>query len=921
MAPLTFQSTYRVQLNQTTSFEAVERVSSYIEKLGISHLYTSPIFQAIAGSLHGYDVVNPNEFNVELGGGKGFFSLLSTLRSRNLGILVDVVPNHMAIGKQNPYWWDLLKFGRSSPYAKWFDIDWTHTRSRILLPILGQTGRDAVESGELTLALENDELQIAYFDHRFPLAPGSYPLLFSSIGGVTHELFARARRAERKWSKVLATLRKERINSRESLAQFWTMLKSSLLLAQVLRDCIAYFNSGDGRGASWHRMLRAQHYELTHWRRAQLETSYRRFFDVNELVALRMEDPENIRASHEFLFQLVRAGSIDGLRIDHVDGLREPAEYLRIVADELNAEHLNRRPFVVEKILGAEEQLPDSWPVDGTTGYDFLAMVDNLFLEPAGVSALEQWYQQRMRGFKSFASVCYRAKRKVLETTLLPDVRRLVEGLREVAKNSDTLFTLNELRLALIEVLASFPVYRSYISASDREITPADRSALIQGFDGARSRMRAKREAISFVEDILTRDFHISERTLEFALRFQQLAGSVAAKGVEDTAFFRYLPICSRNEVGNSPATSLSDVVAAFHEHNARIRTRFPHTLTTLSTHDSKRSADARYRISVLSEMPKNWIRAVREWDRLLRDFQTRIRGRQLPDWNVRYLFYQTLIGSWPLNESGDLSFPTALPDEYRERVEQFMIKAVREAKDFTSWHRPDSPYEEALLHFVRNALGSPASGFLERAHRFGREIVKFGLFNSLSARALQLSAPGVPDIYQGDELWNFTLVDPDNRRPVDFQYRAHLLEELQLILQLTGTERIEAVVKLVERATDDRLKLFLIAAMLAARRARTELFLYGSYEPLEIRGGGAGHVVCFMRRYEGGAFITVAPRYFVTIGNHLQDATVVLPDDEVRSFRNIFTGEEYISFAQTLSVSDMLRHFPVAALSSLPIR
>ncbi|HEY2576614.1 MAG TPA: malto-oligosyltrehalose synthase, partial [Streptosporangiaceae bacterium] len=821
-------ATYRVQLRPGFGFDEAAAVAGYLAALGVSHLYSSPALQAAAGSSHGYDVVDPGRLNAELGGAGGHARLTARLAGLGLGQVLDIVPNHMAVGgRANAWWWDVLEHGAQSRYADYFDIDWDPPQPElaglVLVPVLGDHYGRVLEAGELTVRAQGQEASVHYHEHELPLAG-------RTLDGLT---------------------------------------------PAAIED----LNTDPG---GLDALLRRQNYRLAHWRTAAAELNYRRFFDITTLAGVRAEDPQVFADTHRVILRLVRDGAVDGLRIDHVDGLADPAGYLRRLREATGGCYL-----VVEKILEPGEELPASWPVAGTSGYDFLNAVNQLFVDPAGRAAMLGCYTRFTGQSADYAEVVRAAKLQVMRESLATDVERLTGLLARVCEGHRRVrdFTRDQLRDLLHEVLAAFPVYRSY-ARPGRRVAQADRDHVATALAGAAWRRHdLDGELLAFTGALLTGVYPGGPET-EFAVHFAQVSAPVMAKGVEDTAFYRYQPLISLCEVGGDPGT-FGRPVTDFHDAMAATAERWPQTMLALSTHDTKRSADVRARLSLLAELPEAWEQAVTRWaadnERHKRD--------GWPDRNTEYLLYQTLAGAWPIETA---------------RVQDFVAKAVKEAKVHTSWASPDPAYDAAVRDFVAAVLTDQE--FIAGLERFvaGHELVQRGRFSSLAQVTLLLTCPGVPDIYQGSELWDLSLVDPDNRRPVDFAARERLLAEL------APAPPEEAL----RRAGEGGPKLWLIHRILQHRRRHPDPYGPESgYQSLPVSGAKADHVVAFAR---AGELAVVVPRLLVRLGgtgwgHGAWDGTAVtLPGGD---WANVLTGEQV--GGGDIGVETLLRRFPVAVLGN----
>jgi (1->4)-alpha-D-glucan 1-alpha-D-glucosylmutase len=879
--PTERRATYRVQLHAGFDFAAAADVAGYLAALGASHLYSSPCLQAAPGSTHGYDVVDPRRVNAELGGAEGHAGLARALGAAGLGQVLDVVPNHMAIGgRANPWWWDVLENGPSSRYADYFDVDWDPPEARlrnvVLLPVLGDHYGRVLEAGELRLAREGGRFTVRYHDHAFPVSPrslddlvrtaadrcGSDDLAFlaDALGWLPHSTATDGQAVAR------------RHRDKEVLARQLERVIAETPAAGPTLDAVVAGINADPEALD--ELLQRQNYRLALWRTAGRELGYRRFFDIDTLVGLRIEDERVFQETHALVLGWLRDGVLDGLRIDHPDGLRDPETYFRRLRAAAPEAWL-----LAEKILEPGERLPESWPIDGTTGYDFIDRVSNLLVDPAGEAPLTKLYGELTGEPTEYALLAREKKQQVLRDVLGSDVNRLTALFLEVCerhrRHRD--YTRHELHEALREVIAGFPVYRTYVRAEPGPASEADVRSVSQAIEAAKaSRPDLDPVLLDFLRDLLLGRVR-GELEAELAMRVQQLTGPAMAKGVEDTAFYNYHRLVSLNEVGGDPGQfGLS--VAAFHQACAETHARWPQAMLATSTHDTKRSEDVRARLHGLSEIPERWGEAARRW--MARNERHRTDG--WPDRNAEYLFYQTCVGAWPL--------PV-------ERAAAYMEKATREAKAHTSWLAPDPAYDGAVRRFVEAVLGDRV--FVADLEAFVGPLVEPGRIVSLSQTLLKLTAPGVPDLYQGTELWDLSLVDPDNRRPVDYAVRRRLLAELDAL----APERIWA------RIDEGLPKLWVIRQALALRRRRPRLFgAAGEYAPLRVRGAKAGHAVAFGR---GGGAITVVPRLVLGLGGDWEGTVLELP---AGGWRNELTGEMVEGGVRALG--ELLGRFPVALLS-----
>jgi (1->4)-alpha-D-glucan 1-alpha-D-glucosylmutase len=874
-------ATYRLQFHQGFGFLEARSLLPYLKNLGITTLYSSPLFQARRGSLHGYSVTNPLELNPELGFKAGFDHLVHKLKAQGMELVLDVVPNHMAMSPSNPWWMDVLENGVRSPYAVFFDIDWHPSKGtlhdRVLLPILGKPFGQALEDQELKLTLEEDGFRVNFYNYHFPLDPKTYGDILTyrleeleqglgeghpAVLGL-HGLITMIEHLPPRTATSSAKL-KERLRTKEELQKrLWLLYQGAPEITEFLDANIRLFNGRRGEPASFEALdtlLARQAYRLAFWKVTLDIINYRRFFSINELIGIRVEDPRVFEATHALLFKLVSEGKVNAVRIDHVDGLYDPLEYLlrlkeRLTPKDRSTVDFPGFPIYVEKILSLTEPLPQDWPVCGTTGYDFLNMVNGVLVDQAGHRELASHYA-RLTGIKgTFADLVYEKKKLIIETLFGGEVESLGRELNLLAEQDRHGQDISHRALvrALEEVTACLPIYRTYIR--DYEVPARERSYLEATFGAAMRRNPDPGEAAyDFLRRVLLLQFLPSftaekrESWLRFVMRWQQYTGAIMAKGLEDTALYVYNCLTSLNEVG-SEAHPVS--VSEFHAFNAHRRANWPNALNATSTHDTKRGEDVRQRLNVLSEMPREWEERLSRWRNINRGHLLRVGKMPVPDPNEEILLYQTLVGFWPLSELDQAGV--------KNRLKNYVIKAAREAKVYTRWISPDPDHEDALMAFVDAILEpTPHNHFLKDFQQFQAQVAYFGFLNSLSQVVLKIASPGIPDFYQGTELWDLSLVDPDNRRPVDFQKRLALAKELR---QKEARAPGSLLPRLLSRWQDGGIKLFVTAKALNFRRTRPALFLEGDYLPLESRGKKNRHLVAFARRQDENWVLAVVPR------------------------------------------------------------
>jgi (1->4)-alpha-D-glucan 1-alpha-D-glucosylmutase len=973
-------ATYRLQFNRQFTLRDAAALVDYLFDLGISDCYASPLLAARPGSLHGYDVIDPRKLNPDLGTEEDFADFTQHLQERDMGLIVDVVPNHMCIAWSLNRWWnDVLENGPSSPHAGFFDIDWHPPKAdlanKVLLPILGDQYGRVLENQEIKLAYRRGAFFVQYYETRLPVAPRTYARILDVVlakvkatlsDGHPHRLelesiiFALSHlppRTETDAEKVRERRREKEIVKRR-LAD---LVSASGEVRQALQETLTEFNGFRGVPQSFDQLealLADQAYRLCHWRVAADEINYRRFFDINELAAIRIEEPAVFTAVHELIFRWMSEGRVTGLRIDHVDGLLEPATYLRMLQREhRRALARERAPLrvarprrtgvseppsgdgmacyvVVEKILGHDENLHDEWPVHGTTGYDFMNLLNGIFIEPAHEQAFRKLYK-RFTGYPhNFSSQSYNSKKLILRVAMSSELHVLARRLDRISEQHRYTrdFTLNSLQYALGEVIACFPVYRSYVHRDQTEVTAEDRQHITAAIRAAKRRNPSISASIfDFIGSVLLLkdtdglDGALRDERLEFVLRFQQLTGPVTAKGVEDTAFYRTYPLASLNEVGGDPGC-FGVTVEQFHRQNEKRLARWPHSFSATSTHDTKRSEDVRARINALSEIPVRWYRAIRRWQAMNADKKISVEGDKAPHPNEEYLLYQTLVGAWPF---GSMS-PEA-QTQFVRRIQEYMIKAIKEAKARSSWISPNEEYEQAVKDFIEAILRpDPGNQFLVDFLKFHALIARAGLYNSLSQTLLKITAPGVPDFYQGTEVWDFSLVDPDNRRPVDYAHRRKLLAALcaEETRDLPGL-----VTRLVENPEDGRLKLYLTSRALRFRRERRDLFDTACYRPLKVKGAQRENVIAFARIAGDCAVISAAARFFIRLGLDSKaptcpevwgDTSLLLEGDLAPGrYRDVLTGATVrvpnSHGASGLELAEVFSRLPVTLLERVP--
>jgi (1->4)-alpha-D-glucan 1-alpha-D-glucosylmutase len=933
-------ATYRVQLNQDFRFADTVKILDYLHELGISDLYLSPIVASRKGSGHGYDVTDPTRINPELGTEEEFAALQTELQNRGMGLLLDTVPNHMAASAENPWWMDVLENGAQSAFAAFFDIEWhPHSRSldgKILLPVLGRAFGEALDSGEIKLTFQDGRLFFQYFDSLFPLTPRSYHAILDHRSDHLREILGEDASAYHEYSGILASFRElsgadrraaetaaeRRLRFESARDRLKSLTASSKEVASFVLENVDDINGREGDPGSFRflqRLLAEQNYKLAFWQNLNESINYRRFFTIADLVGVRVEDQLVFEATHGLILRLVSKNPFAGLRVDHIDGLRDPLAYLNKLQERLSSDEAQKEtsPYVlVEKILARHENLPNDWPVSGTTGYDYLNEANGLFVEPEGARCIEEIYSTFIGRKQNFADVAYQKKKLVMNTLLGVEMRTLGRQLAELAAQDRYARELNREQLidALIEVTACLPVYRTYIRNMD---LPAPATKYIEeALAAARSRApNVSPACFDFVREVLLilNPPHVlvdqREARLAFVMRWQQFTGPIVAKGLEDTSLYVYHPLLSLNEVGGDPdpsdMLSLDDFYAFLES-----RRKWPGSLNAGSTHDTKRSEDVRARLNALSEMPSEWSEHLALWAKLNARHKDQVAGHEVPDRNEEYFLYQTLLGVFPLEQQGCATL--------RKRVQEHVLKATREAMVHTRWTRPNQPHEDALLEFVARIL-SPDDNreFLQDFHQFQKKVAYFGMVNGLSQTLLKIALPGVPDFYQGSELWDLRLVDPDNRGPIDFAKRAAALDSI------VDADSGQAPRNFVDNWHDGCVKLYLIWKALRFRRDHEDLFRDGEFVPLQSAGANARNVTAFLRKHGTSWALVAIPRWLSQVPAkanrefNWDDTRMTLPSDSPAQWDSVLTRTQLAltneAGQQHVLVNHLFREFPLA--------
>jgi len=930
-------ATYRLQFNRHFTFKDATKIIPYLQRLGISDIYSSPFFRSRPDSDHGYDVSNHNELNRAIGSREEFDAMAAKLKEFSLGQIADFVPNHMGIiDPQNEWWMDVLENGPSSRFAPFFDIDWDplkeQLQNKVLLPVLGDQYGRVLERGEFHLRFKEGAFCLTYYDWVFPLNPRTYKFIlrialeklsqysdedmYLDLESILTAAEYLPNRNEIEEEKVRERAREKEVIKRRILR----LCAECPQVEDAIELAIKHLEGRVGDPHSFDKLnelLDAQAYRLSYWRVAAEEINYRRFFDVNELAAIRVENPIVFDTIHKLLFELLKEGSVTGLRIDHVDGLFNPRQYLTSLQERYSGfRHTDPSDsgpelyLIVEKILNEEERLRSDWPVFGTTGYDFTTDLTQVLVDSTHSEQFSKIYRDYIERYVHFESLVYEKKKLVMDVMLASDIEALGHMLSDVSER-DRLhrdFTFDSLSTVVRELIACFPVYRTYIT-TESGVSEIDRQVILRAVRAAKRRNPAIDVSIfDFLRDILLlqKFEHFTDETrqlqLDFVLKFQQCTGPIMAKGLEDTAFYIFNRLVALNEVGGTPQF-FGMSLERFHEKNRARLAETPHTLLASTTHDTKRSEDVRARIAVLSEIPGEWQNWIYEWRKLNSGRKQNVDGESAPNANEEYLLYQTLLGTWPLSSE-------AVDKTYLERMQRYLIKAIKEAKVNSSWIQPNEEWENAVTGFIANILEAnhPFRAQFEPA---AKRISWHGMLNSMTQTILKLTAPGVPDIYQGSELWDLSLVDPDNRRPVDYAHRAKILEEIE-------NEKAES---LCESWQDGRIKMFVTRRLLHLRRTAPLLFQKGSYASFYGDGEFADCCISFSRELNSQRILVIAPRFTTrlrTKDEHLDwKKTELLFDSGSGAMKDLFTERTIAAGLDSIPLEN-LREFPFAVFHNL---
>ena len=922
-------ATYRLQFSPSFGFQKAKSVIPYLHELGMSDIYASPIFKAVKGSTHGYDVVDPNELNAELGNRDDFAKLMDERQECKMGWLQDIVPNHMAFNSENKMLMDVLENGNQSRFFPFFDIAWDYPdqdlRGKVLVPILARLYNKALESGKIRLGFDTNGFHVQYYEFCLPLSLSSYSYILRFDFKKSKDMLSTSKSASTTLAKLCDRFDmlaekpfsdskdKEVCKVKKTLWELYSSEKIIKAYIEKVLDLYNGKNSLTNKFAPLETLLSKQFFRLALWKKASERINYRRFFYLNEFIGLRVENAEVLEFTHQLLLRLAQEKKFTGLRIDHIDGLCNPTIYLDCLHQKLGDMHI-----VVEKILDKHEGLPNYWPIQGTTGYEFANYVNQLFCCKENEKAFSKIHRHFIDRDQHCGHLVYEKKKYIIQKFMGGDIRYVANLFKKCAEAESiaSIGTSQNIEDALIEIIAAFPVYRTYINSD--KCTKTDRAYIRKAISLAVAKNPRLKQTINTVGKCMLcegqgfQEQRNKNSVLNFIMKFQQLTGPAMAKGFEDTVLYCYNRLISLNEVGSQP-DCFGISVEEFHKFNSERAKRWPHSLNATSTHDTKRGEDVRARINVLSEMPEQWDSKVNHWRQINERKKSKCNGRMAPDPNDEYFLYQTLIGALPFRE--------AEYEAFKKRIKTYFIKAVREAKVHTSWVEPNEKYEDACIQFVEKLLiFSEGDEFWQDFTRFQRKVAGYAIYNSLSQILVKMAAPGVPDFYQGSELWELNLVDPDNRRPVNFDLRAGLLAQIK-----NEEDRNDSnfVTELLKHPEDGSVKLFLIYRLLSARTKYRRIFEDGDYIPLTTVGSKSEHIIAFARKSGKKIAVAIAARFLssvispaqLPIGKNVwKDTSIVIPEKTANFWLNTITGEK-MNASNELSVDHILSKFPVALL------
>jgi (1->4)-alpha-D-glucan 1-alpha-D-glucosylmutase len=919
-------------MHKDFNFDCATSIIPYLSELGVTTIYLSPIFKAQKGSTHGYDVVDPTKINPELGGERGFEKLVKETQNHNMNILLDIVPNHMAATLENPYWVDILENGQASTYSNFFDINWNSVfgpaENKLLLPILGKPFGITLENKEINISYKNGKFYFNYYDKNFPVETKSYTQILrfgiENFKELNNELLKKVLELIDKFNNLPpyteSSLEKKierNKNSSELKIKLQELYENSEQFKNFIKNTLKKISGNKNNINSFiplERILLSQPYQLVYWQAGLKEINFRRFFDVNELIGVKVENEDVMINTHKLLFELAEKHNIAGFRIDHIDGLYDPTNYLENLSKHTRKVKEDFH-IVVEKILASHEHLPNQWKTNGTTGYEFLNMATFLLINKKGEKSINKLYKRIAPQNINFQELVYNCKKYILDKNFYSEITNLWLKLILLAKNHRHVldFPLQSLRRLLEEVVVNFRVYRTYINNLEpSEIDKSEINYVIAQIKASNNNFEER--GINFIKDLLTLNIldetkdRIGPDWLNFVMDLQQLSSPVMAKGFEDTALYNYNRLISLNEVGGNP-TLFGITTDKFHDFFNKRQENEKGSLLTTSTHDTKRSEDVRCRINVLTEIPKSFLDHYNKWQKMNSKFKNKIGRSYFPDKNTEYLLYQTLIGSLPfelMREKGNIN------KEYIERIKNYMIKASREAKKYTNWIKPDENYENILLEFISKILNN--NNFIDDLIPFTEKVAFYGAFNSLVYLTLKLTCPGIPDTYQGCDLWDFSLVDPDNRRPVDYQLRQKYLNTIKEVSEK------EKILDLLNNYSDGSIKLYVSYKLLNLRKKYKELFVNSKYVPLKITGNFKNNFIAYMREKNNNKLVVILPRFITELtepfnfifDKKLNDTSIELPKSGQNKWTNIFLNKEANFISKKTPLPNLLADFPL---------
>ena len=906
-------STYRIQFFSDFKFKNFKEIIDYLDQFGISTVYASPITKARSGSTHGYDVADPDLINPEIGSLEEFEEIGAILKERNIGWLQDIVPNHMVFSHENRWLNSVFSQGSDSAYYDFFDINWNHhdpaLKDKLMVPFLGATLQEVVSKNELKLEILPEGFCIKYYDNIYPVHLSSYQeifdqgkLLFDEVPSRTDRLFAVFLELNDELEEIVRRRPLNSLITNNFTSNLYQSYLDNPVVKKIFDRVLDLYKQDNARLQS---LLEKQYYRLFHWQETEKRINYRRFFTINDLICLKMENEQVFRNYHDFTYSLFEKGLIQGLRIDHIDGLFNPSEYLKSLR-KLFGQDLY---LVVEKILEWEEALPLSWPIQGTTGYSFMASVSHLFTNWRNKHQFTEFFHQFSERDESYEELVLRKKYFILKERMGGELNNLYQLMLELNLIPDRL-SGERLKEALAIFLVCHSVYRIY--PAQYPLTQKETQILESAIEKGKVFDPGFAEELDLLHKIFT-EYNTGNKLTDdnkiyFLMRCEQFSGPLEAKGVEDTSFYLYSRLISHNEVGDTP-----EIFGISHrEFHERMRQRMmtqPHTMNASATHDTKRGEDARIRINVLSEMPQLWPEEVMRWEQKVNHLVTKLDGKEAPTKNDRYFLYQTLVGAYP--------FQSKIDQNFKERIKAYMIKVLREGKENSSWASPNEQYELSLQRFIDEILAKN-SEFLTQSIPFFTKVKHYGIINSLSQVVLKTTCPGIPDIYQGCELWDTSLVDPDNRRPVNYQERMAYLNEV------SGERSATFLDDLMEHAENGKIKFYILWKILQERRKNQDIFDEGAYIPLEIEGKLDWHAIAYIRQHTNGNYLVIAPRHLTKmveppkwpLGEIWGDSKLVLPEGYPIQWENILTGE-YVHSLDSIKLSEAFADFPVVVLKS----